>query len=685
MITLDNGMLHLELDDRARVTHLENRVAGTGNVIARPMMLFRAAILRTRDAVDLGDNLENVAFADEQSLTVRAENGGAVITAGPLVTAMGEQAVFLTLTVALSGDHILFGGEIRNESASVVDELIYPCLGALETLDGAAPDWLLPEQCGVRYRNICAYLAAEIGRDNLYEKKQPFPGELSMSWMALAGGRDVLSFSAHDPLFHAMSLRARGSATGGVTLEADKMCFVEPNQTWTIPEYDARLYRGAWREAADDYVRWAETWRRPIEPVEWMKRSNGYFLVINKQQYGAEAWPYETLGELYECAASHGCDTVGLFGWYHTGHDNNYPDLDVSPTLGGADGLKAGIRAVQAAGGHVTLYYQGHLIDPTSPFYRREGAQWEGKNVWGTPYYEFYPKACYSDFLRFFSNKAFSTVCPSVPVWHEMMADRLDWIAGFGADGALYDQIGGMPPRPCFNKAHPHKNGNPALSYTQGRLQLLSEIRNRAMKHADFAFMSEHITDLYSQFLDCLHGISTEPAARGEKAVGPEAMPALFRYCFPRTMITVRNAQPFMDERLVNYALLYGFKLEMELRYDTDKRFIRAGGDEEKRVYAKRAADLRRRYEKWLLLGEFRADEGIASANAQASVFSASDGSRAVVLWNDTDAEIAPVLALTDGSIARWATIDAEGEGMPARLAPNGVAVMLVAAVRPSA
>ena len=259
-----------------------------------------------------------------------------------------------------------------------------------------------------------------------------------------------------------------------------------------------------------------------------------------------------------------------------------------------------------------------------------------------------------------------------------MMADRLDWISGFGADGALYDQIGGMPPRPCFNKAHPHKNGNPALSYTQGRLRLLSKIRDRAASHADFVFMSEHITDLYSQFLDCIHGVRTEPAARGKTAVGREVMPELFRYCFPETMITVRNAQPFMDARLVNYALLYGFKFEMELRYDTDKRFIRAGGDEEKRVYAKRIADMRRSYEKWLLLGEFRADEGIEAVNVQASVFRAADGSRAVVMWNDTDAEITPVLRLTDGKIARWAMPDGEGDGLPARLAPNGVAVLLV-------
>ena len=35
-----------------------------------------------------------------------------------------------------------------------------------------------------------------------------------------------------------MSLRARGSATGGVTLEADKMRFVEPNQMF-YSQYDA--------------------------------------------------------------------------------------------------------------------------------------------------------------------------------------------------------------------------------------------------------------------------------------------------------------------------------------------------------------------------------------------------------------------------------------------------------------
>lgn len=674
---LDNGIIRIEINERAQLTHLENRRFG-GNVIAEPVSLFRAAILRTQDAAGLGDNKENMAFSEEQSISVREENGAAVICVEQLNTAMGVQNISVTLRVWLSGEHIRFGGEIVNESDSTLDELIYPCLGAVGTLGGEEPDLLLPYQAGQRYKRIGRYLAGRNGRENLHELTETYPGWLSMGFMALCGGNTVLSLSARDELFHTMSLRARGTQQGAVTLEANKMPFIEPGQRWSIPEFDVWLYQGSWRETVKDYARWAEGWRHPVEPADWMKHSNGYFLVINKQQFGAEAWPYETLPELYEHARAHGCDTLGLFGWYHTGHDNNYPDLDVSPTLGGAEGLRQGINAVQAAGGHVTLYYQGHLIDVNSPFYRAHGEAVEGKNIWGTPYYEFYPKACYSDALRHFSRKAFSTVCPSAPLWQEMMAKRLDWLASFGADGALYDQIGGMPPTPCFNKAHPHKNGSPALSYTQGRLELLGKIRARVAAHEDFAFMSEHITDLYSQYLDAVHGIASLPDPRGEVAVGPVGMPELFRYAFPKTMITVRNAQPFMDERMVNYALLYGFKFEMELRYDTDKRFIRSDAAPQRREYAQKAAALRRRFEKWLLLGEFCADEGVETACAKAGVFRAEDGSRAVVLWNDTDQAVRADVRMTQGRPISWATVDAAGACLPERLEANELVIVLI-------
>ena len=151
----------------------------------------------------------------------------------------------------------------------------------------------------------------------------------------------------------------------------------------------------------------------------------------------------------------------------------------------GEEALKENIRKVQEAGGHVTLYFQGHLMDITNDYYKKIGCRLAGKNRWGTPYYEFYPKFVHADSLRFFSRKAFTTVCPSCPEWHDLMVERAKWIHSLGADGILYDQIGGKQPYPCYDESHPHMRNSPSLSYTQGRLKLHNRIRAQVNTYSE--------------------------------------------------------------------------------------------------------------------------------------------------------------------------------------------------------
>lgn len=671
MAVLQNGSLRAEIDESARLVFLGDVRTGGKNLIGEPVPLYRLNL-------HTGTDLEDTVLPEAQRVYVSGEGETSVIRLCGCSTPCGDADIRLTMRVTLRGDSLYFDAELENGSGSTVSELYYPCVGAVRSLGGGRMDLLWPEQLGVRYTDIGAYLKGMTGRESLRTLCATYPGPLSMSCMVLTDDESCLSFRHEDPLLHVSSLRAVGTPSGCVALEEDKLCFVRPGERFVFPRTVLRLYRGSWREAMDEYAAYAATWRKQVRQQDWMRRMNGYFLVIGKQQYGTEMWPYADLPGLYDLACANGCDVLGLFGWYHTGHDNNYPDLDVSPGMGGREGLEAGIRRVHEKGGHVTLYYQGHLMDINSRWYREKGRELEGRTLYGNPYYEFYPKACRSDFARSFSKRVFSTVCPSCTQWHDLMAERLDWLASFGADGALYDQIGGMKPSPCFNEAHPHMNQNPALSYTQGRLRLLEKIRQQAEKHEGFAFMSEHFTDAYSQFLDGMHGIGSAPSPRrAADACGPRQFPQMFRYTFPESICTVRNPAPYIGKRMAAYAFAFGCRLEMELRYQTDREEILADTWPELREYAAQTAALRRKYEKYLLLGRFRAEDGIVNPHEDlyAERFEAEDGTSVLALWNDSGAPVQPELE-TAGRPLRWETADAEGTGMIPVLGPGGIAVV---------
>ncbi|HML49674.1 MAG TPA: hypothetical protein PKE04_23300, partial [Clostridia bacterium] len=263
-----------------------------------------------------------------------------------------------------------------------------------------------------------------------------------------------------------------------------------------------------------------------------------------------------------------------------------------------------------------------------------------------------------------------------------------DWIASFGPDGMLYDQIGGMPAYPCFDESHPHLHSKPSLSYTQGRLKLLDAIRGRAKGHADFGFMSEHITDLYSQYLDVIHGIGADPSAPGSLARvataderGPEMVnfPALFRYCFPETMITLRNPRPYLAPRAVNYAFLFGFKYEMELRYLDDQSFVREGKHADWKDYAAKVTALRLRHKDLLLRGKYRDEAGLVNGNPRvtAAAYVGEDGAAGIALWNDTDKAQAVDVSMPGFCVKAWDSVNGGGEGSPAELQPGGIALLL--------
>jgi hypothetical protein len=571
-----------------------------------------------------------------------------------------------------------------------VSDFCYPQVGVCKTLAGGKPALLWPQQSGEKITNIGQMLSAmPYGREESNTLSMSYPGFASMQWMSLVDGDQTLYLGVHDQDCYASELRVVGDSIdqGAITLGYDRFAFVKAGEKWVSPETVLKLYTGSWHHGADDYAQWWASWRPHHKKPQWVQDMLGYFLVINKQQYGHEMWPYDTLPDLYERALAHGCDVVGLFGWYDSGHDNQYPDLKVSESLGGTGMLKKNIKAVQAAGGRVTLYFQGHLIDVNSDYYKKGGHRFESKSFWGVPYYEQYNKYHNSNFLKRFTRKTFSNACPSCPEWQELMRDKADWVASFGPDGVLYDQIGGMPPYPCFDESHPHKDGKPSLSISQGRKQLLDVIQTRTKElNPDFGFFTEHITDLYSAYVDGLHGINSKPSRAGDRSdvlADPgrcETLnyPELFRYCFSDVIITVRNPAPYINPRFANYAFTFGFRYEMELRYLADCEEIKEDKWPEWRTYAAAVSALRRRYWSVLGYGDFVDETAITNKNpALIAKAYKRDDAIAVTVWNDSGKDQAVAVDVPGYRFKEWATVDRTDAMLPDQIKDGQIALAL--------
>ena len=682
---LQNEFLTVRFDERARLIYLRNNKGGRGNILASPAEYGFKMVFRK------GQDWEKTAFLKDRSFTVIQDGNRIEFMADRLQTRDGMADIGLKLSVQLKDEELMFDAEIKSREDGPITDFEYPVVGEIKSLAGGKPALLWPNQSGEKYNNIGEYLAGQ--KPTRMPSRQSlsitWPGTASMQWMALVDKMETLYLAGHDADFHATELRAVGGGEnpGAVTLVMNKMPFIRKGEQWTGPTSLLKLYTGSWHHGAQDYMDWSKTWRPVYEKPQWVKNMTGYFIVICKQQYGTELWRYQELPKLYELALAHGCDTLGVYGWQEGGHDNRYPETKISESLGGAQVLRDNIKAVQDRGGHVTLYVQGRLMDITTDYYQNGGFRFESKNRWGMPCYEEYNKAQNSSFLKEYSHKVFSVACPSCPEWQELMKEKADLIASFGPDGILYDQIGGMPPRICFDKSHPHEKGKESLSTTKGTTKLLGGLQAH-MKGTGkgFALFSDHITDVYSSYVDCLHGIDSCPGREGsrmETGMDPEKaekvfFPELFRYCFPDVPVTVCNPYPYITKRAANYAITFGFLNEVEVRYQTDREDILADAWPACREYVKKVTELRKKYEDILGYGWFQDELPILSKNPAilAKAF-ARENKLAAVLWNDTDRESKMNIEVPGYRLTEVSTVNGTLEKLPETLQPQQIAVAL--------
>jgi len=464
-----------------------------------------------------------------------------------------------------------------------------------------------------------------------------------------ASVRAAQPFVEYDPARGAVSVSWRTLETGGTARRI-------PGET--------RETRGDWHAAVRDYgARVRARWGCAPQPA-YLTDATGLLLVILKQQNGEIIWPYTAFDRLADLCARLGTDYVGLFGWTRDGHDNFYPDYEPDPAMGGRTALVQGLAHLRARGIRTFLYANGQLQERgKTAYWQRHGRLAAQVRADGTPYGETWHKYLDAE------PHHFDLGCLSDATWKDRMRG-LAWQAhALGSDGILYDQLGVGAPRACFADNHGHPRG--AIVYTGERARFLRDIAEEMrLVDPDFIVLTEGFHDTIQDSCAAFHGWGScvgEAAAAAFKARGREMsdwMPEVTRCAFPAFRCSMRVPTPIVARTTVNYAALFGFLHELEVRYTPDRAYLERGvrpktadyGTIRQKpdltsmlhtdpvaaaAYLKRVSDFQRAHRDFLLRGFFLDSVGVTLRGETASVgatrWRAADGREAVLVWNAAD------------------------------------------------
>ncbi|MGI6083265.1 MAG: DUF6259 domain-containing protein [Limnochordia bacterium] len=555
--------------------------------------------------------------------------------------------------VTVSGDEFIWSCRVANSSRLEITEWWFPWLRVV--VPASDDEWLLwPNGLGQRIhtprlrlpsRALSAYKGDDEG-GGFYALM--YPGRASMSWFGLYGGGRGIYVASYDPTWRTTSLAVGPDPDNGdMWLGIVKYLFLQPGAEWESTPYVIAIHNSDWHADAKRYRRWAEqTWWQPPRPHRRAREFLGWQRTILRHQYGEVLFPYRTIAEQAEPARAAGFDTLHLLGWWDGGMDNRYPLYEYGPALGTREELAAQLAQLRSNGMQAILYLTGHLIDLATPFYGEGGHQMAAKSVWGTPYYEPYNFWGTGSLIRQLKSKWFAPACPGAKEWWELIKGQIRECISLGADGVLIDQIGGMTPYPCFDATHGHES--PALAAGPNKVIQMRALQEMVREHdPEFILATEHVTDVYGQFFDILHGCGMGASPH------PEAFPELFRYTFPEYVITDRHGG-YDEQNMVaamRHACLYGLRFDMSVR--RCRRTLESMPRYTRGLAACNA--VRRRYGDSLLHGRFEDNQGFGiTPGLVAKAFRGSQ-SMGIMVWNPTEEPVIP-------------TVEADGEPVGAVL-----------------
>lgn len=550
-------------------------------------------------------------------------------------------AIAMNLYFRLEEEDVILEVRIKNDSQETVREVWFPLISGLNKIAKTKEDYItIPFWMGNKVANPAATLP--LTWDAKWKLLLMYPGICSMPWFDFYNEKEGLYVASHDLTFQTTMLMTRRRAENkDFQIGIIKYPFIEPGESWSVGDFVISAHEGDWHVGAKKYRHFADTWleNRSFVP-QWIDEAPGICDLFMKHQNQRLYFGYDELVRINKENKKKGLNIpLYIFSWHKNGHDVGYPEYYPDPKMGGEAKLRRALKVINKDGGHVILYTQGRLIDLQTNYYKRIGERICLVNKEGV----FYP----DDFSwpiqgTITPNKIFAIACPATKEWKEQLIKQAFMVNNLGANGLLYDQIGGDHSYLCFAKNHGHSK--PSLNFAK-KIELLRELRKKAKaKNPDFAIMVELVCDVFVQFTDLVH--SHFENFRVDEMLLP--MPELYRYTFPEYTLTSRDA---CDIASVNWTFILGLRQEYwrmtepfehtDRKFDSDPRqrwvSVYMKHMLELKVYTEKLFRFKQRWSKYLITANFMDCEGLkwSQKDVELKRFVPRDNDgEAILAWN---------------------------------------------------
>ena len=618
-VSLRNDKVAVAVDKEGNLTELRN--LSTGHNYASGGYLWRMFY-------DSHDEREIQIVPEQQKARVESNGTSITISYPKLVDIDGKVLkMSLRLTITIEGDEVHFASAVENNvEHTVIRELDYPLVHNAKLPKDHA---LIMSHSGGRYyadpvKHILSKAMATpyMGPHQHFRQRDlHYGGNASMNFFLLAGEKNGLYIGSHDPLiqdtWHGM--RVYPDSKGEFT-QPEFGLFKYPHcfygESWSNDTNILALYNGTWHKAADKYRAWVNSswWDRKPQP-KWVQEMKSWQRIIFKHQYGDYLLKYSDLnGRVKDCAESVDSNTVLFFGWWKEGFDNAYPNYTEDDSQGGDKGMKREITKFCKDGKHLALYFNGHLIDRNSRFYKSGlGSKVCYKSPSGSEIADEYRFSGMGSWLSQYMAQTFVIADTRFPEWRELLKGLVDRAASVGASAAFFDQMGkGYSKKVPWDTSREFPVPDTRLVYDKGQTMKILRDYARAKYGDEFGIGSEHIVDYSSHYVDFTMSNGIQ--------YGKSDFTELMRYTFPEIKFSNRNQRDDIDvERRVNMTLLKGLCNDIEI--------YRCRGliDETPRyqAYLDAVNTIRERYKDCFMFGTFRDILGFENSNkkVQAKAF----------------------------------------------------------------